>query len=88
MDGGPPPSAPMLPTTSHDGCEEMLCAEHFAVGEWLGEGGFGTVHRATFLATGQEVAIKILPDALSDTLGVATEVELLRACPKAPVAGF
>ena len=59
--------------------EDTVEPEHFMLGEILGSGGFGRVHRAIAKVSGAELAIKILP-ASSDGLAIAKEVELLRAC--------
>ena len=54
-------------------------ADVFALGEILGKGGFGRVHRAVCTPTGQTVAIKILAPS-HDAEAMATEVEMLRVC--------
>ena len=59
--------------------EDTVDADHFMLGELLGSGGFGRVHRAISKATGTELAIKVLP-ASTDGLAIAKEIELLRAC--------
>ena len=52
----------------------------FVVGEELGRGGFGTVHRARRISDGSEVAIKVIDKALMRAGGlgrrVASEVEV------------
>lgn len=47
----------------------------FALGEQLGAGGMGVVYRATYLQTGQQVAIKFIPAGLLDNERVKARFE-------------
>ena len=53
-------AAAMIPST-------MRPAERYRLIERLGEGAIGVVHRALDLATGREVALKIMPRARGAT---------------------
>ena len=69
------------------GRTDEYTADHFVLGELLGEGGFGRVHRARVVATEQEVAVKIMTKT-SDDLAIASEIEMLRTCRSEHVVSY
>ena len=66
--------------------EDTVDCEEFSVGELLGSGGFGRVHRA-LSKSGCEVAIKVLPPSES-CMEMAKEIELLRSCRSSHIVSY
>ncbi len=87
---GPAPAAPVRPAVGMRPAAQPLenligrtLNHRFLVGEKVGEGGFGAVFRGKQIATGREVALKILhPHNVSDETIVARFRREAEACSK------
>ena len=85
-DACPPAVAHGVVGSMVDALTEDVSA-HFKLGELLGEGGFGKVFRATAVASGEPLAVKVLA-ASSDAHAIANEVEIMRVCRSSHVVAY
>ena len=68
---------------------DMMDTAEYRLGDLVGVGGFGRVHRAEHVPTGAMHAVKILARRADvDNAALAREVELLRSCDSAHIVAY